>query len=374
MKVIGIVVEYNPFHNGHIYQIKKVKEMFPESIIIVALSGYFTERGEISIIDKWDKAFLALKYNVDIVLEIPFIFSNQSADTFSYASIKMLNEFNIDTLVFGYEELEKESLIKIAKTQIENKDFDILVKEYLNKGYNYPTSVGKSIYDLTNINIIKSNDLLAVSYIKEIIKNNYNIDILPIKRTNNYLDIESSNNIVSACNIRNKLNNKENISKYVPKETLNYIKDIDYSFIFNLLKYKIISEKDNLEEYHLVTEGINNRIYKSILNSQNMQEFINNIKSKRVTTNKINRILINILVGFTKKEAKKYKSVQYIRILGLSKNGRIYYKKIKDKTKLPIYVKFEKNDILDIEYKVSLIYSIITKENTNETKRHTILM
>ena len=105
-----------------------------------------------------------------------------------------------------------------------------------------------------------------------------------------------------------------------------------------------------------------------------MQEFINNIKSKRVTTNKINRILINILVGFTKKEAKKYKSVQYIRILGLSKNGRIYYKKIKDKTKLPIYVKFEKNDILDIEYKVSLIYSIITKENTNETKRHTILM
>ncbi len=374
MKVIGIVVEYNPFHNGHIYQIKKVKEMFPESIIIVALSGYFTERGEISIIDKWDKAFLALKYNVDIVLEIPFIFSNQSADTFSYASIKMLNEFNIDTLVFGYEELEKESLIKIAKTQIENKDFDILVKEYLNKGYNYPTSVGKSIYDLTNINIIKSNDLLAVSYIKEIIKNNYNIDILPIKRTNNYLDIESSNSIVSASNIRNKLNNKINISKYVPKETLNYIKDIDYSFIFNLLKYKIISEKDNLEEYHLVTEGINNRIYKSILTSQNMQEFINNIKSKRVTTNKINRILINILVGFTKKEAKKYKSVQYIRILGLSKNGRIYYKKIKDKTKLPIYVKFEKNDILDIEYKVSLIYSIITKENTNETKRHTILM
>ena len=112
MKIIGIVTEYNPFHNGHMYQIEKIKEMYPNSILIIAMSGNYTQRGEISVINKWNKAKIAVNNGIDIVLEIPFIFSNQSADTFSYAALKMLSEFKIDTLVFGSECNNKETTIK----------------------------------------------------------------------------------------------------------------------------------------------------------------------------------------------------------------------------------------------------------------------
>ena len=93
MNVIGIVTEYNPLHNGHIYQIKKIKEMYPDSIIVVAMSANYTMRGEISVLDKWTKTKLCLENGIDIVLEIPFIYANQSSDIFSYAAIKMLSAF-----------------------------------------------------------------------------------------------------------------------------------------------------------------------------------------------------------------------------------------------------------------------------------------
>ena len=118
MNVIGIVTEYNPLHNGHIYQIKKIKEMYPDSIIVVAMSANYTMRGEISVLDKWTKTKLCLENGIDIVLEIPFIYANQSSDIFSYAAIKMLSAFKIDTLVFGSESNNLDKLKAISKVQI----------------------------------------------------------------------------------------------------------------------------------------------------------------------------------------------------------------------------------------------------------------
>lgn len=374
MHIIGIVVEYNPIHNGHIYQINKIKEMYPESILIVAMSGNFTQRGNVSIINKWDKTKLALENNIDIVLEIPFIFTNQSSDTFSYASIKLLNELKIDTLVFGSESNDLDSLIKASKIQINNSEFDELVKKYIINGYNYPTSISKSIKDLTNINIKESNDLLGVSYIKEIIKNNYNITPVSIKRTNNYLDILSNDDIISADNIRNKLSNNIDISKYIPKNTINYIKRIDKDKLFNLIKYKIIVEKDNLINYHLVSEGIEKRLYKEAIKTNNLDDLINNIKTKRYTYNRINRILINILLGITKEDIKN-NNLDYVRVLGMSNKGKEYINKIKKDINLPIITKFTNNKMLNIELKASLVYGLLINEDeyTKEIKNHVII-
>lgn len=366
MNVIGIVTEYNPFHNGHIYQLNKIKEMYPDSLIIVAMSGNYTQRGEISIINKWDKAKISINYGVDIVLEIPFIFSNQSADIFSYAALKMLNEFKIDTLVFGSECNDKEKLIKAASIQINNKEFDMLVKSYIDKGENYPTSVNLAIKDLTGISINESNDLLAVSYIKEILKNNYKIDIIPIKRTNSFLDLESNDDIVSASNIRNKIRCNIDVSKHLPKESLDMIKLYDEDKLFELLKYKIISEKEELEKYHLVSEGIHNRIYKSLMISNNYQELVENIKTKRFTYNKVNRILINILVGFSKEEANSFKTLEYIRVLGMSERGKNFYSDIKKNILIPVTTKFENYKSAQIELRTSMIYSILCSSNIND--------
>ena len=375
MKVIGIVTEYNPFHNGHLYQINKIKEMFPDSLIVIAMSSHYTQRGEISIMNKWNKTQLALNNNVDIVLEIPFAFTNQSADTFAYAALKLLSEMKIDTLVFGSESADKDKLYEASKVQINSKDFDELVKKYMNNGENYPTALSKATKDLTNISISESNDILAISYIKEIIKNDYKIDILPIKRTNAFKDLKEESNIISAYAIREKIKNNENIKEYIPYDLNEYIEKVDYNNFFELLKYKIISEKDNLTKYHLVDEGIDKRIYESVLKSNSYDEFIESVKTKRFTYNKINRILINIFASFTKEDAKKFKKLEYIRILGLSKNGKNYLNSIKKNIDLPIYTKFEKNKMLETELKMTNLYDLITNNNlsNDEIKKHVII-
>ena len=373
MQVIGIVTEYNPFHNGHLYQIKKIKEMYPDSVIIVAMSGNYTMRGEISVLDKWNKTNIAINNGIDIVLEIPFIYSNQSSDIFSYAALKMLNEFKIEKLVFGSETNNIDLLSLASSVQIDNKKFDSLVKDYMRKGYNYPSSIGKSIYELTGIKIKESNDILGVSYIKEILKNKYNIKPISIKRTNNFKTNTKKSNIISAYEIREFLNKNESIKEYVPNNVTPYVKKVDYEKLFNLIKYKVISEKNSLNKYHLIDEGIENRIYEGVIKYDNYDDLVKYISNKRVTINKVNRILINIFVGLTKEEASN-KELSYIKILGLSKNGKKYYSKIKKDINVKVCNKFEK-DIMNTELKASYLYSIITNDNTifkSEIINHTI--
>ena len=171
MDVIGVIAEYNPFHNGHLYHIKEIKRMYPNSIIVAVISTSFLQRGEVSILNKWDKTKICLENNIDIVIELPFVFSSQSADIFSYGALKILHYLNVDKIVFGSESNDIKLLYNLAKEQLNNKLYDKKVKKYLDEGYNYPTAMSKALSN----EVTTPNDLLAISYIKQIIKNNYNI-------------------------------------------------------------------------------------------------------------------------------------------------------------------------------------------------------
>ena len=208
MEAVGIICEYNPLHNGHIYHIEQVKKLFPGKAIILVLNGYFLERGEISILSKENKAKLALIYGVDLVVELPFIFGTQSADIFADAAIKILGYLGCNYLVFGSERNNVEILKKVADIQ-EQKEYNEKVKELLATGINYPTALAKAL----NIeeDIFNPNDLLGISYIKAIQKNKLNITPVTIKRTSTYHSKTENTNIISASNIRNKLKQKENI-------------------------------------------------------------------------------------------------------------------------------------------------------------------
>ena len=364
MKIIGIVAEYNPFHNGHLYQINKIKEIYKDSIIIVVSSSSFTQRGEISIINKFDKAKISIENGIDIFIELPYVYSTQSSDIFAHYALKILNNFNIDYLCFGTESDNLDDIISSANTQINNKEFDKLVKDYMDKAINYPTALNNALKDLNQKEIKDPNDLLALSYIKEIIKNNYSFKPFNIKRTNNYHDINSNDDIVSSSNIRVKLSQNLDISHMVPINTLNILKsnknDIKY---FEYLKYKIISEND-LSKYLDVDEGLPTRIKKYINESNSIEELIQNIKTKRYTYNRIYRMLNHILCSFTKEENNLLKDIEYIRILGFSNNGQKYLNKIKDIIKTPILNKYDTNKYkaLEIEYRVSEIYSLIYED------------
>lgn len=357
VEAIGIIAEYNPFHNGHIYHIETIKKMYPDSIIILVLNGYFLERGEISIESVSSKTKLALDYNVDIVLELPFMFGSNSADIFSNAAIELLNELGVKKIVFGSECNDVEKLKKLANIQLDN-EYNEDVKKYLDSGINYPTALNKAL----NTGIDTPNDLLGLSYIKSILKNKYNIEVVTIKRTNSYHDTKSSDKIISASNIREKLKNNIDISKYVPNK--DYINNIDYELYFNLLKYKIITD-NNLNEYLTVDEGIENRL-KSVINEcNNIDELIKKVKTKRYTYNRINRMFIHILIGLKKEDKLKCIKNEYIRILGFNEEGKKYISSIKKNTTIPIVTSLKNiNSIIkDYEIKAYQLYNILSKED-----------
>ena len=364
MRIIGIIAEYNPFHLGHLYQINKIKEMYPDSLIIAIISPCFTERGDISIINKWDKTKICLDNNIDLVVELPTLYATQSADIFAHGAIQILNDLGIDTLVFGTESDNLEEIVSLAHIQLENNDFNLLVKKYLDNGMNYPSAMSRALKDISSVKIDKPNDLLALSYVKEIIKNNYNILPVSIKRTNDYHGKDTNCSIISANLIRDLIKKNEDISSYIPKGVFEYVnKNITLNNCYNYLIYNIINNKNHLEDYLDVSEGIHNKIIKYINDSDDWNSLVMNIKSKRYTYNKINRMLIHILLNIKKNDNNKE---NYIKILGFNNTSRKYLNKIKKDLNLPLFYGYKPNklNILDIEFKCLVIYSLIVNDKS----------
>lgn len=359
MMSIGIITEYNPFHNGHIYHIDKIKKLYPDSLIVLVLNGYFLQRGEISILTKEDKTRIALLNNVDLVIELPFIFGSQAADIFALNAIKILNSLHVDRLIFGSESNNIDLLSKIASIELDDKEFQVLTKKYLNNGYNYPTALSKALNIKEDFN--KPNDLLGISYIKAIKMTNSNIIPETIQRTSSYHDKKSNDSIISAANIREKIKKKEDITKYLPAYVIPSLKSS--KSYFELIKYKILTEKD-LSIYLTVDEGIENRLKKAVLKCNSLEELIEKVKTKRYTYNKINRMLIHILIGLTK-EDNKIADLDYIKILGFNDKGKKYLNKIKKVSKIPITINRE-SLIYEYEMKASYIYDLLTLQNTKE--------
>lgn len=333
MNVIGIITEYNPFHNGHIYYISKIKELYPNSIIICVTSSSFSQRGELSILNKWEKANIALNNNIDLILELPYFFTVQSSDIFAHASLQILNQFKIDTLVFGSESNDVKLLKKYAyKDKYEDK--------------------------------LPPNDILGVSYIKKIIKNKYNINPIGIKRTNDYHDKNNSSIIVSASNIREKFYSNKDIKRYIPNVTYKYLKNksINQFKYLDLLKYKTIN--NDLTNYLDVNDELSNKLKNNILKYNDIDSLIKNIKTKRYNYSKISRMLNHILTSLLKKDTKRIKDIEYIRILGFNKKGIEYLHNIKKEIKYPIIYSYNKKYITSIyELNATKIYSILTNDN-----------
>lgn len=365
-KIIGVIAEYNPFHLGHRYQIEKIKELYPDSIIIAIISTNFTQRGDISLLNKWNKATICLNEGIDLVIELPTLYATQSADIFAYGAISILNKFKIDTLVFGSETNDIDYFTTLANIQINNPKYPELVKNYLSLGLNYPTAMSKALKELTNTKIDKPNDLLALSYIKEIIKNNYPITPISIKRTNDYHSnsLQNNTNIINASLIREMFLNNQDISPYIPNNT----KELLYQYLslnnaYTILKYNIINNENNLSTFLDIEEGLDKRILKYLDTSHTWIDLVNNLKTKRYTYNKINRTLLHLLLNIKKEENTKE---IYLRVLGFNNKGREYLKKLKKDTNLDIFTSYRKNKspLLDLEYHSTYIYSLITNDSS----------
>lgn len=341
MKKIFIVAEYNPFHNGHIYQLKKVKELYPDSLITIIMSGNYTMRGDISLLSENEKASIALKYGADLIIKLPFKFSVSAADIFAKGAIDIAKHLKLDTIIFGSESNNKDLLLNTAKNLLDEKKLD--------KNLSYPAAISKAY----NIDL-KPNDLLATSYIKEIIKNRLDIDIIPFKRTNGYYD-EDISFIASGHSIRNAINNSLDFKNAVPTETYELLKTRKEVDIYKIFKH-IVLTTDDLTIYNDINMTMHHKI-KNAIKCNNLELFINEMHSKDITINKIKRAIITILTQF------KYEGfdTKYIRILGFNSKGRDYLNKIKKELTIPLITNIKGFDkLLYLDNKTDKVYTNLT--------------
>ena len=384
MKILGLIVEYNPFHNGHLYHLQKSIEKTKATHTIAIMSGNFLQRGEPALFDKYTRAHAAVKNGVDLVIELPTMFACQSAEIFSHGAITTLNSLNcVDAICFGSEE------------------FKISLKKYLSDGMLFPTARSLALFDYINdfklldiskeklLNILNSsNNILGLEYIKSILKLNSKIKPYTITRVQSDYNSETiESNICSATAIRKQLkdlNDISSISKVVPNNTFDVLKSkIDDDLYpmfddnyFEILSSIIIRDKNILNTYFDVNEGIENKIYQSIFTSLTLDDLKESIKSKRYTMTKIKRTLNNILLGITKNDMNKIKNVNnipYIRILAFNDKGREIIKNIKTNSDINIInkfsnISFSKDDevfktLIDYDIKASNIYNLIYYKN-----------
>lgn len=362
--MVGIIAEYNPFHNGHLYHLQKVKELFPKETITLVLAGNFLNRGDVSIINKWDKTQLALEYGIDLIVELPFVFATQSADIYAYGAIQILEHLHCDYLVFGSEMNNVKQLETLADIQLQN-NYQESLRKYLKEGFNYPTSLAKALKEISDIEIKSPNDLLGLSYIKEIKRINSTIKPISIQRTNDYHSLELNSCIVSASSIRNALQQNKDITSYVPQKSLPYIRNISLNDYFPMIKHQIIINK--LTKYQDIDEKLEHILKKHIMHCQSIEELITSAKSKHYTYNKIKRCLVHILCSMPKKEYK----LSYIRILGFNDKGQAYLNKIKKQAQLPILTNYDK--LLDLEFQATKIYSLIYPIDYNKELQKPII-
>ncbi len=356
---VGIIAEYNPFHNGHLYHLNKVKNMFPNSYLILVLIGNFTQRADISIINKWDKTKIALEYGFDLVVELPYNIATSSASIYALGAIKILDELNCDYLVFGSETNDVEKFKEIAIKTSKNKIYQDKIKYFLDKGFNYPKSCSLALEHLFKDKIDKPNDVLALEYVRSIINLKSKIKPISIKRTNNYNDTNINDKITSASSIRKNISNKELIINTLPKKSYDLINNISYDDFFKYLKYEILTN-DNLNNILDVDEGIENKLKKEIISVDKLEDLILKVKSKRYSYNRIKRMLLHILTK-TKKDYDK--EVKYIRVLGMNLNGMKILKEAKKNSNLQIVTKFKKEyyKLFEDDIKASKLYSLLTK-------------
>ena len=342
-RVLGIIAEYNPFHNGHLYHIAKSKEETGAQYVVAVISGNFVQRGNTSIVNKWTKARMALLNGADLVIELPTVYSISSAENFAEGAIKILNSLGIvDTLSFGMEAKDISTLNNIANVLFqEPRGYTNILTHELQKGISFPSARENAILMYLNdikryANILNSpNNILAIEYLKALKTQKSNMNPIMVKRSKVYYnDDRIVDDFASATAIRKLIKRREyeDLRKVVPRSTYRILsrqirdgnivlglENFEKEIIYTLRKMSI-REIANLPD---VSEGLENLIKNSADNCNDMSKLIANIKSKRYTQTRIQRILLYALLGIDKKMMEDSKKVTpYVRVLGFTNKGK----------------------------------------------------
>lgn len=391
-KVLGVIAEYNPFHNGHLYHLKESKRITGADYTIAIISGNFTQRGSTSIVDKWSKTKMALDNGIDLVIELPVLYAISSAENFADGAIKILNSLGVvDYLSFGSECANISILSNIADILCDEPDlYRTLLSSELDNGISFPKARENALLEYLNINNIlndfnmedykkalsSSNNILGIEYLKALKKYKSSIKPVCVKRSGsdyNSVDIPMSSNLpslASATAIRELIKSKEydRIKELVPISTYSILLDCLnngcivpdlYSFekeIIYVLRKMSVKEIANLPD---VSEGLEFLIKKAANSCNSIDELLSAIKSKRYTVTRLQRILLYALLDISNGDmdiSKMLKST-YVRVLGFNENGKNLVSEIMAQhPDMPLVTSVKKfsDNILDSSFKLLL--------------------
>jgi len=357
MNSCAIICEYNPLHKGHIFHINKTSESLKPDVLIAIISGNFTQRGSLSIIDRYARARCCLKNGFDLVIELPSQFAISSAESFAFGAISLIKNLSVDYISFGSECGEIEPLLKIAEILTDEPlEFKKYLKFFLNEGLPYHLCRKNALSKYIEANNLKinleilntSNNILSIEYLKNLLRTNSKTKPYTIKREISY---HSSSTIRNHLNLNKDLDEIEkNISldsfKFLHSFYQKYNYYISDEMIFPYLKYKLLTSTNKLNYLPDCSEGIHNKILDSVLKSDSLNNSLHLSKSKRYTYTRLSRIALQYFIGFEEFRVREMlkEEVREAKILGFNDKGKYFLNKNKKESDVNLYGSINKNE------------------------------
>jgi len=356
MKTVGIITEYNPFHNGHLHQLQEIRRREPAAQIICVMSGSFTQRGEAAILDKWQRAFLAVQNGVDLVLELPFVFSVRSAQHFAAGGVRLLDRLGlVDTLAFGTEYADPLQLQQTASLLGSSRTQERL-RLFLQDGLSYPAALAQAA-ELTTSSAAamtrEPNTILALEYLQAIERFQASLKplILP-RKSSHYHDTVIHSSLASGTAIRAALHaadcDWQRLQPALPPAALHLLQakqplnlpETDRLFL-PLKALLLRMGAPELRQIYTISEGLEYKLFSSIQKSSSTKELLQNLKSKRYLQSRLQRMLLYILLDISKEIIAQFDQAGplYARVLAFNDNGRSMLRRIHQNTALPIITK-----------------------------------
>ncbi len=380
MKAVGIVVEYNPFHNGHLYHAQMARSIIDADVVIAVMSGSFLQRGEPAIVPKWERTKMALASGVDIVVELPYVYSTQKAELFAHGAMSILAALGVNMINFGSEAGDIAAFEQLVQIMDEHRPrFDQYIKEQLTKGVSFPRAAAEAFKRLdlppSVLSLDEPNNILGYHYVRAIRDNGYPIKATTtLRRQAHYHDEQvPAASIASATSIRKALmENKEldQLKHVMPNATFLLLRQYlltntllhTWEHYFPLLHYKVISSSPKeLRAIYECEEGLEYRVIDTMKRATSFRQWMERLKTKRYTWTRLQRLATHLLTNTTKEEMHEVldtSSPPYVRLLGMTEQGQAFLNITKKSRTTPLLTKATKaeNIFARIEERVTNLY------------------
>lgn len=352
MRVVGLITEYNPFHNGHLHHLRESLRSAAADASVAVMSGHFLQRGEPALVDKWARAEMALAAGVDLVLELPFPFACNSAPHFAAGAVQSLNALGVvDALCFGSEAGELTALQQIADVLINHQSgIAVETSAMLREGVNYPTAraraLAKYLPGQSAEAAASPNNILGIEYLRALRLSGSPIKPETIQRVGaGYHATEVISNIASATGIRKKIADGENVDLLLPEACLAILKGslkpghcLDTEKFFAILQSLLLQEPETLQGLYHVADGLDARLREAAMTAVSFADLAATVKSRHWTLTRIQRILCYVLMQAKGDEMQGFleSGPLYLRLLGAKERGRQILAEARKKRSLPI--------------------------------------